>query len=91
MCNDNNKSHAYKTERERENKLWFLNYFCYFKVLAIAYSDSFIHSSMALQPFVGPWPLLQLHNLFYTDVRTPWMSDQPIARPLPACRTTQTQ
>jgi hypothetical protein len=24
----------------------------------------FIHSSMALQPFVGPWPLLQFRNLF---------------------------
>jgi hypothetical protein len=24
------------------------------------------HSSMALQPFVGPWPLLQFRNLFYT-------------------------
>jgi hypothetical protein len=24
---------------------------------------------MALQPFVGPWPLLQFRNLFYTDGR----------------------
>jgi hypothetical protein len=24
---------------------------------------SFIHTSMALQPFVGSWPLLQFHNL----------------------------
>jgi hypothetical protein len=24
----------------------------------------FIHSSMALQPFVGPWPLRQFRNLF---------------------------
>jgi hypothetical protein len=46
---------------------------------------------MALQPFVGPWPLLQFHNLFYTDGRTPWTSDQPVARPLPTHRTTQTQ
>jgi hypothetical protein len=37
---------------------------------------SFIHSSMALQPFVGPWPLLHFH-------RTPWTCDQPVARPLP--------
>jgi hypothetical protein len=52
----------------------------------------FIHSSMALQPFVEPWPLLQFHNLFfYTDVWTPWTSDQTLARPLPAHRTTQTQ
>jgi hypothetical protein len=52
----------------------------------------FIHSfsSMALQPFVGPWPLLQFRNLFYIDGRTPSTSDQPVARPLPTHRTTQT-
>jgi hypothetical protein len=49
------------------------------------------HSSMFLQPFVAPWPLLQFRNLFYTDGRTPWTSDQPVARPLPTRRTTQTQ
>jgi hypothetical protein len=43
----------------------------------------FIHSSMALQPFVGPWLLLQFRNLFYTDGRTTWTSDQQVARPLP--------
>jgi hypothetical protein len=52
---------------------------------------SFIHSSMALQPFVGPWPLLQFRNLFYTDGRSLWEGDQPVARPLPKHRTTQTQ
>jgi hypothetical protein len=52
---------------------------------------SFIHSSMALQPFVGPRPLLQFRNLFYTDGRTPCTSDQPIERPLPTHRATQTQ
>jgi hypothetical protein len=52
---------------------------------------SLIHSSMALQPFVAPWPLLQFHNRFYTDGRTPWTSDQPVARPLPTQRKTQTQ
>jgi hypothetical protein len=52
---------------------------------------SFINSSMALQPFVGTWPLLQFRNLFYTDGRTPWTSDQPVARPLPSHRTTQTE
>jgi hypothetical protein len=51
----------------------------------------FIHSSMAVQPFVGPRPLLQFRNLFYTDGRTPWRGDQPVARPLPTHRTTQTQ
>jgi hypothetical protein len=52
---------------------------------------SFIHPSMALQLFVQPWPLLQFSNLFYADGRTPWTSDQPVARPLPIHRTTQTQ
>jgi hypothetical protein len=49
-----------------------------------------IDLSMALQPFVGPWPLFQLLD-FYTVGRSPWTSDQPVARPLPAHRTTQTQ
>jgi hypothetical protein len=51
----------------------------------------FIHSTMALQPFVEPWPLIQFRNHFYTDSRTPWTSDQPVARPPPTHRTTQTQ
>jgi hypothetical protein len=38
---------------------------------------SFIYSSIALQPFVGPWPLHQSHNLFYTEGRIPWTGDQP--------------
>jgi hypothetical protein len=53
--------------------------------------NPFIHSSMALHPFVGPWPLLQFRNLFHTDARTPWTRDQPVAMPLPTHRTTQTQ
>jgi hypothetical protein len=50
-----------------------------------------IHTSVPLQPFVGPWPLLQFRNLFYTDDRTSWTGDQPVARPLPTHRTTQIQ
>jgi hypothetical protein len=41
-------------------------------------------------PFVGPWSLFQFLNL-YTVGRTPWTGDQPVARPLPTRRTTQTQ
>jgi hypothetical protein len=48
---------------------------------------SLIHSSMALQPFVGSWLLLQLCNLFYTHGMTSWTSNQPVARPLPTHRT----
>jgi hypothetical protein len=54
-----------------------------------SFIHSFVHSSMALQPFVGSWPLLQFRNLFYTDGRTPWTSDHPVAKPLPTHRTTQ--
>jgi hypothetical protein len=43
----------------------------------------FIHQWF-YSPLVGPWPLLQFRNLFYTDGRTPWTSDQPVAKPLPA-------
>jgi hypothetical protein len=38
----------------------------------------------------GPWPLFQCLNP-YTVGRTPWTGDQPVARPLPTDRTTQTQ
>jgi hypothetical protein len=31
--------------------------------------------SVALQPFVRPWPVLQFRNYFYTESRTPWTSD----------------
>jgi hypothetical protein len=44
---------------------------------------------MALQPFVGPWTDFGL--ILYTVGRTPWKGDQPVARPLPTQRTTQTE
>jgi hypothetical protein len=47
-------------------------------------------SSVSLQP---PWALafdFQFHNHF-TKGRTPWTSDQLVARPQPKHRTTQTQ
>jgi hypothetical protein len=46
---------------------------------------------MALPAHSGSWPLTQFRNRFYTDGRTPWMSDQLVGRPLPTRRTTQTQ
>jgi hypothetical protein len=45
---------------------------------------------MALQPFVGPWSPLQVRNLCYTVGRTPWTSDQPVARPLLTQDSTKT-
>jgi hypothetical protein len=41
----------------------------------------FIHQWF-YSPFIGPWPLIQIHNLFYTVGRNTWMGDQPVARPL---------
>jgi hypothetical protein len=35
----------------------------------------------------GPWPIFQSLNLY----STPWTGDQPVARPLPTHRTTQTE
>jgi hypothetical protein len=45
--------------------------------------------SMALQPF-GPCSFFSF-LIIYTVGRTPWTGDQPVARPLSAHRTTQTQ
>jgi hypothetical protein len=42
------------------------------------------------QPFVGPWPFFSF-LILYTGGKTPWTEDQPVARPLPAHSTTQTQ
>jgi hypothetical protein len=60
---------------------------CCSSLQKLSFIHSFIHSSMALQPFVEPWPLLRFRNLFYTDGTTPWTSDLPIARPIPTHRT----
>jgi hypothetical protein len=46
---------------------------------------------MALPAHSGPRPLTQFRNHFYTDARTPWTSDRPVARPLLKHRTTQTK
>jgi hypothetical protein len=46
---------------------------------------------MALRLFVGPWPLFFSFLNLYTFGRTPWTGDQPVARPLPAYKTTQTE
>jgi hypothetical protein len=45
---------------------------------------------MAERPFVGPWPLFNF-LILYTVGSTPWKGDQPVTRPLPTHRTTQTQ
>jgi hypothetical protein len=47
--------------------------------------------SMSLPAHSRPWPLIQFRDHFFTDSRTPWTSDQLVARPLPKHGTTQTQ
>jgi hypothetical protein len=39
---------------------------------------------MAVQPFVGPWPLFQFLDRFTQPVGLFGRGDQPVARPLPA-------
>jgi hypothetical protein len=46
---------------------------------------------MALPAHSGPWCLIQFRNHFFTHGRSPRTSDQPVARPLPKHRITQTQ
>jgi hypothetical protein len=51
-----------------------------------------LHTFLLLRLYspCGPWSLFQFPNL-YTVGRTRWTGDQPVARPLPTQRTTQTQ
>jgi hypothetical protein len=44
---------------------------------------SFIHQWL-YKPIVGPWLLLQFRNLFHTDCRTSWTSDEAVTTSLPA-------
>jgi hypothetical protein len=44
---------------------------------------------MTVQPFVGRWPFFHLD--FYTVCRSPCTREQPVARPLPTHRRTQTR
>jgi hypothetical protein len=58
-------------------------------------NQKFQFSGMLVQHFRGAyvadtWPLFQFLNL-YTVGRTPWTGDQPVARPLPTQRKTQTE
>jgi hypothetical protein len=51
---------------------------------------SFIHQWL-YSPLLGSGLFLNSVIFFYTDVRTPWTSDQSAARRLPTHRTRQTQ
>jgi hypothetical protein len=62
------------------------------KIVGPTHEDNFLSTclSMALQPFVGPWPLSGF-LILYKVGRTPWTGDQPVSMPPPTRRTTQTQ
>jgi hypothetical protein len=53
------------------------------------YSLSLIYQCL-YSPILGPGRLFRF-VIRYTVCRTPWTGDQPVARPIPAHRTTQTQ
>jgi hypothetical protein len=89
------KTSNFQVHIQRQNNVPFALYLFLFKNhfswnFSFDFGYSFICWSIALQLFVGPWPRLQFHNPFYKDGKTPWTSDQPVARPIPKHRTTQT-
>jgi hypothetical protein len=49
------------------------------EVNTVCFYNLVIYLSMALQPFVGPWPLFQVLNP-YALGRAPWTGDQSVAR-----------
>jgi hypothetical protein len=51
----------------------------------------FVSLSVALQSFCWTLPRFFSFFILYTVGRSPWTGDQPVARPLPTHRTTQTQ
>jgi hypothetical protein len=53
--------------------------------------SSYVFFLHLLYSSLGPWPLISQFLDHFTDGRTPWTSDQLVARPLPNHRTTQTQ
>jgi hypothetical protein len=48
-----------------------------------------VYLSVALQSFLGLSPLFQFLDLYKVS-KTPWTGYEPVARPLPTHRTTQT-
>jgi hypothetical protein len=58
-------------------------------MLVHSFIHSFVNGSTAF--LLGPGLSFSFVIFFYTDGRTPWTSAQPVTRPLPTHRTTQTQ
>jgi hypothetical protein len=70
--------------------LWFELGFAIWNTECCCFRISFIPQWL-YSPLLGPGLFFSFVIFFYTDSRTPWTRDQPIARPLPTHRTTQTQ
>jgi hypothetical protein len=67
---------------------WYVSHFS--KLLISTLINDNVSIYLWLYNLCEPWPLSQFLNL-YTVGRTPGTGDQPVARPLPTHRTTQTQ
>jgi hypothetical protein len=50
----------------------------------------YLSTYLRFYSFSGLWPLIQFLNPYRVD-RAPWTGNQPVARPLPTHRRTQTQ
>jgi hypothetical protein len=68
-----------------------INYRQYITVVfSTIYLSIYLSTYLWLYSPCEPLPLFQFHNLYKVG-GTPWTVDQPVARPLPTHRTTQTQ
>jgi hypothetical protein len=70
--------------------IMYVMYVCMYVCIYLSICLCIMYVFIALQPFVGSWPLFQ----FLDPIHSRWDSldgDQPVARPLPTHRTTQTQ
>jgi hypothetical protein len=62
-----------------------------FRTICVCYFKIIFFPPMALQPLLGPGRFFSSVIIFYTDGRTPWTSEKPVARPLSTHSTTETQ
>jgi hypothetical protein len=66
---------------------------CSYTTLTLEESRFFILDWVTIHPWLyshcGPWPFFSF--LIHTVGRLPWTGDQPVTRPLPTYRITQTQ
>jgi hypothetical protein len=83
-------SHLYGLDSLRVIRAFPIKCYAIFRQSILATTLTvFFPLPMTLQPF-GAWPFFSF-LIVHTVGRTPWTADQPVARPLPTDRTTQTQ